>query len=88
MVEPTLDILMPPMLEAKVRVLTTVRSNFREPFLFHVVKLLLIHQISKHSCTFNGGQTRLDQEDRIGSISLDLKVVGYEFLLNHLNLPP
>ena len=88
MVDPRLGILMPPMIEAKVRVLTTVRSNFREPFLFHVVKLLLIHQISKHSCTFNGGQTRFDQEDMIGSISLDLKVVGYELLLNGPNLPP
>ena len=25
---------------------------------------------------------------RIGSVSLDLKVVGYEFLLNHLNISP
>ena len=32
MVEPGLGILMPPAVEAKVRVLTTVRSNFREPF--------------------------------------------------------
>ena len=88
MVELGLGILMPLVLEAKVRVLTTVISNFREPFLFHVVKLLLIHQISEHSRTLNGGQTRFDQEDRIGSISFDLKVVGYEFLLNHVNLPP
>ena len=88
MVEPRLGILMPPALEAKVRIFTIVRRNFREYFLFHIVKLLLIHKISKDSRTFNGGQTRFDQEDRIGSISLDLKVVGYEFLLNHLNLPP
>ena len=87
MVEPNLGILMPPTLEAKVGVLTKVRSNFSEPFAFHVVNILLIHQISKHSCTFNGGQTKFDQEDRIGSISLDLKVASYEFLLNHLNLP-
>ena len=78
---------MPPTLEEKVRVLSTVRRNFREPFLLHVVKLLIINHISKYRCTFNGGQTRFDQEDRIGNISLDLKVVGYEFLLNHLNLP-
>ena len=88
MVEPRQGILVPPALEAKVRVLTTVRRNFKEPFLFHVVKLLLIHQISKHSRTINGGQTRFDQEDRIGSIALDFKVVVYELLLNHLNLPP
>jgi hypothetical protein len=35
-----------------------------------------------------GGQANFDQEDRIGSISLDLEVVGYELLLNHLNLSP
>ena len=87
MVVPRLGTLMPPVLEAKVRVLTTYRSNFRESLLFHVVKFLLIHQISKHSHTFNGGQTRFDQEDMIGSIYLDLKVVCYEFLLNHLQLP-
>ena len=68
---------MPLMLEAKVKVLTTVRRNFREPFLFHVVKPLLIHQISKHSHTLNGGLTSFNQENNIGSISLDVKDVGY-----------
>ena len=88
MVEPGLGILMPPTLEAKVMVLTIGRSNFRETFLFHVVKLLHIHQISKHRCNFNGGQTRFDQGDKIGGISHDLMVVGYELILNHLNIPP
>ena len=88
MVEPGLGILMPPMLEAQVRVLNIVRSNFREPCLFHVFKLLLIHQISKHSHAFNGGQTRFNHKDKIQIISLDLKVVGYEFILNLLNIPP
>ena len=88
MVESRLGILIPLALEAKVGVLTNVRRNFLEPFEFQVVNLLLIHQISKHSHTFNGGQINFDQEDMIGSISLDIYVVGYEFLLNHLNLPP
>jgi len=78
-VEPRLSILMSPTLEVKVGVLTKVKSNFWEPLRFHVVKLLLIHQISKHSCTFNGRQTNFDQDDRIVSISLDLEVVGYEY---------
>ena len=61
-------------------VLTKVRSNFWEPLGFNIVKLLLINQISKHSHAFNGGQTKFDQEDRIGSSSLDLEVIGYELL--------
>ena len=46
---------------------------------------LLIHEISKHSRTFNGGHPSFDQEDRIGSISLDLEVIGYELVLDYLN---
>ena len=77
---------MPPALEVKVGVLTKVRSNLWEPLRFHVVKLLLIHHISKHSHTFNGGQSIFDQEDRIGSISLDIEIICYEFLLDHINI--
>ena len=77
---------MPPVLKVQVRVLTKARSNFWKPLGFHIVKLLLIHKISKHGRTFNGGHANFDQEDRIGSISLDLKVIGYELLSDHLNL--
>lgn len=79
--EPRLSIVMSPTLEAQVWVLNKVRSNFWEPLGFHIVKLLLIHNISKHSHAFNGGQTNFNQEDMIGSISLYL-----EFLSNHLNI--
>ena len=60
-VEPRVGILMPSALEAQEGVLIEVRRNFWELVGFQVVKLLLIHQISKHSCTFNEGQTSFDQ---------------------------
>ena len=52
------------------------------------MKILLIHQICKHSRTFNLGQANFDKEDMIQSISLDVEVVGYELLLDHLNISP
>jgi len=79
---------MPATLGAYVWVLTKFRINFWAPLAFHIVKLLLIHQICKHSCTFNGAQTNFDQEDMIGSISLDVEVVGYELLLDRLDISP
>lgn len=42
-VEPRLDILTSATVEAKVGVLTKLRSNFRKPLELHVVKILLIH---------------------------------------------
>lgn len=53
-----------------------------------LLKLLLINKILKHSLSFNRGEANFDQEDMIGGISLDLETVGYEFLLNHLNISP
>ena len=79
---------MPPKLGAHVWVLPNVRSNFLGPLGFHIVKILLIHQICKHSRTFNGGQANFNKEDMIQSISLDVEVVGYELLLDHLNISP
>ena len=88
MVEERLGILMPSTLEVKVGVLTKVIRNFWELLGFHVVNLLLIHQISKHSHTSYGEQVSFDQQDRIGNISPYLKVKGYEFLSNHLKISP
>jgi len=88
MVEPRLGSLVPPTLEAQVGILTKVRSNFGKPLQFHAVKILLIHQIPKHSHDFNGGNASFDHEDRIGNIYLYLEVVGYELLLSHLNISP
>ena len=60
MVEPILHILKSPRLEAKLGVLATVRCNFRKPLGFHVVKLLLIHEILKHS-VFNRVEQNFNQ---------------------------
>ena len=79
---------MPASIGSEVGVLARVRSNFGEPLGFHLVNLLLIHQICKHTRTFNGGQANFDEEDMIGSISLVVEVVGYELLLDHLNISP
>jgi len=79
---------MPPKLGAHVWDFTEVRSNFWGNLGFHIVKILLIHQICKLSRTFNGGQANFDEEDMIGIISLAVEVVGYELLLDHLNISP
>ena len=63
-----------PTLKAKVGVFTIARNNMWDAFGFHVVNILLIRHIYKHSYTFNGVKTNFLQEDRIGSISLDIKV--------------
>ena len=65
---------MPPMLEAKVGVLTKVRSKFGKPLGFHVVKLLLIHEILKHSPAFNRGETIFDQKGKVRVFPLMLRL--------------
>ena len=69
-------------LETEVGILARVRSEFGEPLGFHVVKLLLIHQIPKHSDDFNRGMASFNQEDRVESISFKIEVVGYKFLVD------
>ena len=72
-VEPGLGILMPPALEVKVRVLTTVRRNFREPFGFHIVKILLVDQISKHSILSMGDKPPSIKTIGLGVLPLILR---------------
>lgn len=84
MVEPRLNIFMSSTLEIEVGVLDRVGSNFGKPLGFHVVRLILVHQVPKHSHAFNGGNVSFDQEDRIGNVFFNLEVVGYKLLLNHL----
>lgn len=79
---------MPPKLGAPAWVFTKARSNFWGPPGFHIVKLILIHQICKLSRTSSGRQANFDEEDMIGIISLAVEVVGYELLLDHLNISP
>ena len=72
MAEPRLGILIQASLELEVGVLARVRSKFWEPLGFHVVNILLIHQIHKHSHDFNEGNASLNQKDRVGIISFNI----------------
>jgi len=72
----------PTTLEPEVVVLDRDRIIFWEPLGFHVVKLLLIHQKAKNSHAFNGGKASFRKNDRIGSITFSLEIMGYKFILD------
>ena len=86
--DPSLGILMPSSLEFKVGVLTGVKRNFGESLGFRVSQIFLVHQIPKHSHAFSQADANFNQGNTVGITSINLEVVGYKLLLDHLNFFP
>ena len=54
--------------------------------IFHVIYLILVHQVSIQSDAFDGGKTHFYKENMIGSIAFNFEVICDKTFLNLLNL--